>query len=58
MFFQSLMGHSCGSLENKNSDINVDSGRPVPEVSGGSKGFAKNRDGVISVMFKLRITVA
>lgn len=52
------MGHSCGSLENKNSDINVDSGRPVPEVSGGSKGFAKKLDGAISVMFMLRITVA
>lgn len=52
------MGHSCGSFENKNSDINVDSGRPVPEVSGGSKGFSKKPDGAISVMFMLRITVA
>lgn len=51
------MGHCCGSLENKNADINVDTGKPIPEVSWGSKGFIKNWDGPINVMFGLRIAV-
>lgn len=52
------MGHSRGPLENKNSDMNVDNGRPVPEVSGGAKDFAKNQDGAISAVFGLRIAVS
>lgn len=50
------MGHYRESLENKNSDINVDS-QFQRFLGRGSKGFIKNLDEVIGVIFGLKIAI-